>query len=118
MELGHVELFVRDMTAARRFYLDLLGGTVVTEQGDGRFLWVRLGERELLLRIGETATPADAYDTAGVGLVLYSDSLDADVQRLSEAGVTCAPMPNEPGCFTLQDPDGHWWQLVDPEHPT
>ena len=117
MEFGHVELFVRDMEAARRFYVDLLGGEVLVEQGNGRYLWVEFGERELLLRVGDPGKPADSYNDAGVGLVLYTDSLAADVERLLGAGVTCEAMPDEPSCFSLQDPDGHWWQLVEPMHP-
>jgi catechol 2,3-dioxygenase-like lactoylglutathione lyase family enzyme len=117
MELGHIELFVRDPDAARRFYVALLGGVVVAEQGDGRFLWVRIGERELLLREGNPGPATSSYDDAGVGLVLYSPVVDEDVARLTEAGVRCLPIDGEPGCFTLRDPDGHWWQIVDPSHP-
>jgi catechol 2,3-dioxygenase-like lactoylglutathione lyase family enzyme len=116
MELGHIELFVRDVAVAAGFYVDVLGFELVAEQADGRFVWVRLGDREVLLRLGESRPPAAAYDRTAVGLVLYTDDVAADVGRLRSAGVTCETMPGEPGCFTFRDPDGHWWQLVDPRH--
>jgi catechol 2,3-dioxygenase-like lactoylglutathione lyase family enzyme len=117
MELGHIELFARDVAASTAFYVDALGFELVAEQDGGRFVWVRLGEREVLLRPGEPPPPARDYDRTGVGLILYSDNIVDDVARLRQSGVSCDAMPGEPGCFTFHDPDGHWWQLVDPTHP-
>jgi catechol 2,3-dioxygenase-like lactoylglutathione lyase family enzyme len=104
------------MDAARGFYVDVLGAAVVAEQGGGRFLWIRLADREILLRVGDPGPVAATYDGCGIGLVAYSSDLDVDVRRLQDAGVQCAPMPGERGCYSFQDPDGHWWQLVDPDH--
>jgi catechol 2,3-dioxygenase-like lactoylglutathione lyase family enzyme len=116
MEPGHIELFVRDVAVSAAFYVDVLGFELVAEQGGGRFVWVGLGNREVLLRLGEPRPPAAAYERTDVGLVLYTDDVTADVERLRSAGVACEAMPGEPGCFTFCDPDGHWWQLVDPRH--
>jgi catechol 2,3-dioxygenase-like lactoylglutathione lyase family enzyme len=51
MKLGHIELFVADPIASRDFYRDVLGFEVTAEQ-HGKFIWLRPGDQEILLRPG------------------------------------------------------------------
>ena len=113
MRIGHIEFFVRDPLVSRRFYESVLGFEVVAVQG--RNVWVRLGDVEILLRPGAAATPAATYGSAGAGIVLYVDDLPAARAKLEASGLQFDGWDggNEK-CPTFRDPDGHWFQLVNP----
>ncbi len=111
MRMGHVELFVGDPVRSARFYVDVLGFELEADQGE--FQWVRLGDREILLRPGRNVS-ADRLDQASHDLVLYSDDLARTRTELEGRGLEFSPH-HDGGCLTFQDPDGHWWQLVNPE---
>lgn len=112
LRLGHVELFSQDTRRARDFYRDVLGAEVVTEQPGG-FRWLELGGVEILLRPGAPSASAMRYRDADQGLVLYCDDVPAVLQVLEDRGL--AVSGDDDGCPTFADPDGHWFQLVDPE---
>lgn len=107
MRIGHIELPVSDPLLSARFYIDALGFESVVE--DERVSWLQLEGLELQFRRGSPRSVDD--DVNAVNLVLYSDDVDRDLHRLNEAGVVIAERAN---CHHFQDPDGHWWQLVDP----
>ena len=111
LALGHIELFVKNPVASIPFYADGLGAEIVAVQ-DETFVWLKLGEVELLLRPGNPA-PVSCYAQSMAGLVLYVDNLETAVYQLKGYGIKCHLM-DEPDCYTFQDPDGHWFQLVDP----
>jgi catechol 2,3-dioxygenase-like lactoylglutathione lyase family enzyme len=113
MRVGHIELFVRDPLASKAFYADVLGGEVVAVQGD-QFVWIKLGEVELLLRPGVPGRPTSAYADAASGIVLYTDDLPAQVRELRSRGLAFAGTEGSDDCLTFADPDGHWFMLVDP----
>jgi catechol 2,3-dioxygenase-like lactoylglutathione lyase family enzyme len=115
MRFGHLELFVRDPAVARAFYEEALGLSVVGVQGGGDFVWLRLDEREVLLRKGEPPPAPSSYRAATLGIVLYTDDLPGTRRLLAERGVEFLG-EDEPGCLVFRDPDGHWFQLVDPSH--
>ena len=52
-----------------------------------------------------------ADDKNSVNLVVYSDDVATDLGRLHAAGVATTERAS---CHHFQDPDGYWWQLVDP----
>jgi catechol 2,3-dioxygenase-like lactoylglutathione lyase family enzyme len=112
LKLGHIEIFTPNLSRAQEFYQVALGAELVADQGD--FIWVKLGEVEVLLRKGDPPKPADDYRAANIALVLYSQDVAISVSRLNAAGVAVLPIEGEPGCYTFQDPDGNWLQLVDP----
>ena len=114
MKLGHIELFVQDPEESRQFYEDTLGFEVTSVQAEGRVVWVKLGETEILLRPGPGAPAAAQYQSAAAGLTLYTDDLDATVERLESKGLALAGLDGSDRCLTFQDPDGNWFQLVDP----
>src|SRR5215212_8406941 len=114
LRLGHIELFVRDPLEARSFYRDVLGFEVTAVQG--RHVWLRSGEIEILLRPGNNSH-ADSYTAAGAAIVLYTDDLPATRALLQRRGVTFSGNDGSDKCPTFRDPDGHWFQLVNPaEH--
>lgn len=114
MRLGHVELFVRDLGAARVFYRDVLGLEDVTPDVE-HVAWMKAGAMELLLRPGRPAQAPAVYDQATSGLVFYCEDLEATAGALRERGLVFRGMDGSSKCLTFQDPDGHWYQLVDPQ---
>ena len=114
-KIGHIELFVSDALKSKQFYENVLGFEVVAVQGE-QFVWVKAGEVEILLRQGSPPKPAASYTQAGCGIVLYAEDLPVQLAVYRQRGLDLQPMPGEPDCHVFQDPDGHWFQLVDPTH--
>jgi catechol 2,3-dioxygenase-like lactoylglutathione lyase family enzyme len=115
MRIGHIELFTKDPAAAKEFYQDVLGAELVEEQADGRILWFKIGDLQILLRPGNPGESLDLYKLARAGIVLYTDDLDVEVLRLKRRGLAFEG-DDGPGCPTFRDPDGNWFQLVNPAH--
>ncbi|MCC7478920.1 VOC family protein [bacterium] len=118
MRIGHTELFVSDPLASRDFYTGVLGFELVAEQGppEGppRYIWLSCGEREILLRPASESRPAPAatYQQAHSAIVLYTDALEECLATLRARGL--ALNGEDSGCPCFTDPDGHWWQIVNP----
>lgn len=108
MIIGHVELPVKDALVSQAYYVEKLGFELVSNQAD-TFVWVRKGSLELLLRPG-SPSPGSAHPDA-INLVLYSDDLGTDIAALESRGVQFERVHN---CFHFRDPDGYWWQIVNP----
>lgn len=107
---GHTELRVRDMEAARAFYCDILGLEVSAEQGP--FLWLKCGAHEILLRPLNADGPQSSFEQSS-NIVWYCQDLAATKAKLEARGLRF--QGQDQGCPTFQDPDGHWFQLVNPE---
>ncbi len=112
MRFGHLELFVRDVVRARAFYRDVLGFEVTVEAGG--LVWLRHGNTEFLLRPGRPADPAGRYQDAAAGFVLYTDDLERTAGRLESRGLIFKGIVDSDKCLTFSDPDGNWFQLVNP----
>lgn len=113
MHFGHVEIFVSDLAAARAFYTEALGFVVTVDQGDG-MLWLQKGELEILLRPGKPPASPVCYEAAPLGLVLYTDNLEQTAAEMRRRGVAFRGTVDSEKCLTFTDPDGNWFQLVDP----
>ena len=111
MKVGHIELFVRDPLRAKQFYEKVLGCEVTAVQNQ-QFVWLQLGHTEILLRPGTPPAAASSYEKTAVALVLYTDNLPQTLSRLREHNLTCQLMDGD--CYTFTDPDGNWFQLVNP----
>ena len=107
-----VSVPVSDQDRARAFYVDVLGLELIrdAEMGPG-MRWVQLGARD---GRGTTLTLVTWFETMPAGsrkgLVLETDDLDGDVERLGGAGLDFADgIQDQPwGRYvTLQDPDGN-----------
>lgn len=112
MKIGHIELFVKDALASRDFYESVLGFEVGAVQSPGQ-VWVRSGEMEILLRRGNPAN-SSTYETSNSGIVLYTDDLDSTARDLSQRGLEFRGTVDTDKCLTFTDPDGQWFQLVNP----
>lgn len=97
MRIYITSIFVDDQSRAEKFYCDVLGFKVKNDVSLGEYRWLTVsqtgaeGEVELLLE--PSAHPAvapyrDALMADGIPLASFQvDDLDAEYQRLSEAGV-------------------------------
>ena len=112
MKIGHIELFVKDSSAAKDFYESVLGFEVVAVQSPNQ-VWVRCGEMEILLRKG-SPTNSNKYETSNNGIVLYTDELESASQALANRGLTFKGTVDTEKCLTFTDLDGNWFQLVNP----
>ena len=110
---GHIELFVEDPLTSKDFYEKVLGATVADVQ-NGEFVWLALGGMVLLLRPGSPGTPIPTYQGAPCGFVLYTDDLEGTRQELAGRGLEFRGTDGSDRCLTFTDPDGNWFQLVDP----
>jgi catechol 2,3-dioxygenase-like lactoylglutathione lyase family enzyme len=108
MRFGHVELPVKDPIAARAFYVDVLGFRHEETQG-GKYVWLSLGGRTFLLHPDIAPPRGEFLDSPN--LVLYTEELEARAAELRARGLA---LEGKPPCFRFRDPDGNWFQLVDP----
>jgi catechol 2,3-dioxygenase-like lactoylglutathione lyase family enzyme len=115
MQIGHLELFVKEPLKSMEFYRDVLGCEVVAVQRD-TFVWLSRGPIELLLRPGNGPSPAEQYNRTSTGIVLYTDDLQKTAAELTERGLQFNGTDGSDECLTFTDPDGHWFQLVNPNH--
>jgi len=113
MRFGHIEIFVSDPLRSLEFYKTVLGFEVFDVQAE-KYVWMKMGEVEILLRPGMPQEQAKRYEEGGMGIVLYTDGLDATLERMKEHGVDTDPAADSAKCRTFTDPDGNWIQLVDP----
>ena len=102
----HFELHVRDLEAARRFYVDQLGFPVLQETAAMKLLAVRVGGSRMTVF-------GDRTDQAGPGpsqIILAVADLDAAIIDLEARGVELDGAPIAAGTFlrfvTARDPDG------------
>lgn len=114
MRIGHIELFVSDPLKSKDFYTNVLGFELTTVQ-DERFVWLKCGEQEILLRPGKPVVRADQYQAAAVGLVIYTDDVNAAATRLMDNDLQFRGTDGSDECLTFTDPDGNWFQLVTPQ---
>jgi len=114
MRFGHIELFVRDPLKAKEFYEEILGVEVIFVQ-EGQFVWLKIGDTEIMLRPGNPHPVGKTYQEANAALVLYTDDLDTTAATLRARGLTFQGTDGTDKCLTFQDIDGNWFQLVNPQ---
>lgn len=117
MKAGHIELFVSSPLESLKFYCEILGFELVENQGD-QFIWVKSGEVVILFRPAKgKKIKGSNYGESSFGLVLYTDNLDDQKEKLKKLGLVFKGTDGSDRCLTFTDPDGNWFQLVNPnEH--
>lgn len=115
MKLGHIEIFVKDPLRAKDFYEKILGFELVEVQNE-KFVWMKLGENLILLRPGKNDLKANEYRNSNTGFVLYTADLKKTKDELNERGLEFKGTDGSDECLTFTDPDGNWFQLVNPDH--
>ena len=114
-----LEIFPADLNATVRFYVDLLGFTLVTDRRGDEQPYLAL-ERDAV-RIGAAARPgegnrAQRRPPIGVEIVLEVDYLHAERDRIRHAGwpieedIVRRPWGLQD--FRVIDPDGHYLRIT------
>ena len=116
MKIGHIELFVAEPIASKEFFEKVLGFELVTQQSD-KLIWLKCGDVEILLRPAKASHQSNSYAEASSAIVLYTSDVQKTAANLRERGLVFKGTDGSPDCLTFTDPDGHWFQLVNPEHP-
>jgi catechol 2,3-dioxygenase-like lactoylglutathione lyase family enzyme len=116
-------LYVNDLAAARAFYADVLGLEVREEQ-PGRHLFLRCGQRMLLLFLPQASRQTDgmfpAHGTEGAGHVAFAASakeLDEWKRHLLAHGIAIEKGLNWPQggrSLYFRDPAGNSVELATP----
>ncbi|MEO8512741.1 MAG: VOC family protein [Ignavibacteria bacterium] len=110
---GHIEIFVKDPLESKDFYINVLGFELETIQND-KFVWLKSGNYVILLRPGKKSEVADNYQTSKTGFVMYTNDLDVTKGELIGRGLEFRGTDGSDKCLTFTDPDGNWFQLVNP----
>lgn len=114
IRLGHTEIFVKDPVKSREFYEKIPGFELVEIQND-IFIWLKLGPNLFLLRPGDNKLEADEYKNSNTGFVLYTEDLEKTKEEFISRGIEFSGTDGSDQCLTFKDPDGNWFQLVNPE---
>jgi catechol 2,3-dioxygenase-like lactoylglutathione lyase family enzyme len=112
LEFGHVEIFVKDPLKSKDFYIDVLGFELIEVQGDS-IAWLKMGENAVLLRPGKFNGHAGTYQTTNMAIVIYTDDVEGTLNRYKQRGLVIKG--DDTGCPVFTDPDGNWFQLVNPK---
>lgn len=115
MRFGHIEIFSSDPLKAKDFYVDVLGFEVEEIQHD-KFVWLRMNDTVILLRPGNNVNKAGEYSSSNSGFVFYTDDPEKTGNELIKRGLKFKGTDGPETCLTFTDPDGNWFQLVDPRH--
>ncbi len=113
MKLGYVNVFVSDLSRAVAFYRDVLGLECIREDRASGFAAFAAGPVQLgVARVGADQEQLLERHT-GIGFLV--DDLDAEHDRLAEAGVVFPMVPERQpwgGYMALfADPDGNVFYL-------
>ncbi len=115
MRFGHIEVFVTDPLKAKEFYEHVLGFEI-TEIQNEKYVWLKFGNNEFLLRPGKNLLQTDQYKDSNTGFVLYTDNLEETKMELLSRRLVFKGTDGSETCLTFTDPDGNWFQLVNPKY--
>ena len=113
MIFGHIEIFVKDPLKSKDIYCDILGFQIKDIQ-QNKYVWLKNDQIELLLRPKNKDIKIDSYQDTNIALVFYTDNLNETVNELRSKGVIFKGTDLSEKCLTFTDPDGNWFQLVNP----
>jgi catechol 2,3-dioxygenase-like lactoylglutathione lyase family enzyme len=113
LKFGHIEIFSSDPERSKQFYCDVLGFELEVIQ-NGLLIWLKKGDLEILIRPGRLTQSVSRYEDSPTGFVLYSSNVQETLNELVERGLQVRGTVDSDKCYTFTDPDGNWFQLVDP----
>lgn len=114
MKFGHTEIFVRNPLKSKDFYIEVLGFELVEIQMN-KFVWLKSGDTLFLLRPSKNSSKsASEYASSDTGFVIYTNNLFESEKNLKNKGLEFKGTDGSVKCLTFTDPDGNWFQLVNP----
>jgi catechol 2,3-dioxygenase-like lactoylglutathione lyase family enzyme len=114
MKLGHIEIFVTDSAKSKMFYNEVLGFETIEVQHE-KFVWLKLNDNVILLRPGKNELHVNEYKNTNSAIVFYTNDLNKTKQKLISKGLVFSGTDGSDRCLTFTDPDGNWFQLVNPD---
>jgi catechol 2,3-dioxygenase-like lactoylglutathione lyase family enzyme len=111
-KFGHIEVFVKEPLKAKDFYIDVLGFELLEIQSD-MFVWLKMGDRTVLLRPGINTIQSETYQKTNIAIVLYTDDVAKALDTFIQRGLVIKG--DDTGCPVFTDYDGNWFQLVNPD---
>ena len=109
---NHASVIVprQDRDSIRKFYCDVLGGTITKAQDDRDFL--RLGENFYIFLYGDVPDENEFLRTArSVWLEIKSDNVEETKRQILESGLVRKLDMPDPHLY-FQAPGGQCWRLV------
>lgn len=116
-DISIISVPVSDSGRAKAFYCEVLGFKIVRDNPMGPDRqWVELSATGQAPTITLVTWFESMKPGSQQGLVIISDDIDADRQRLYDAGLAISEIDNQPfGRFaTFKDPDGNGWVVQGP----
>jgi catechol 2,3-dioxygenase-like lactoylglutathione lyase family enzyme len=130
LSLSQCFVIVHDPDRALAFYRDTLGLELRNDVAKGDFRWITVGAASqpgvsIVLTNYLNGSPADQEAVAGLvakgalnGVHFHSDDLDADFERVREAGAEVVEEPTEQPWgtrdFAVRDPSGNLVRIDQP----
>jgi len=111
LQIGHLEIFVKNPLTAKDFYIDALGFEIEEIQNE-KYVWLKKDSLVLLLRPG-TPQNAGTYQQGNIAFVIYTDDLNKAKEHFASKGIGFKGTDGSDDCLTLTDDDGNWFQLVE-----
>ena len=116
----YVFAFVSDLARSKRFYGEILGWKIGTDEAD--VAGFSFGSGYLVIHIDDRHDEARDY-AGGMQVEVRVDDVDAEHERLRKLGVAVSDLADQPWGernFFFIDPDGYRWSYGQPkrEGPT
>lgn len=111
--IDHAVLWVSNLEASKKFYIDLLGMTIAHESPHGAFLWC--GKQEVILFQTKDGAPVQGGAEIQHMAFRLEDGSYEDVKATLESwGCKVEGRPGDDRCLYFDDPDGHRLQVLTP----
>lgn len=111
--IDHVVLHVKDLSRAKKFYVDFLGMEVRRE--NSWQLFVNCGSQQVgLFEMGDGKTINGGDEVNHMALRLQSGEYESVKALLEKEGIEVTGRKGDPHCIYFSDPDGHRLQLLTP----
>jgi len=110
----YANIYVADLARTKRFYGEMLGWKLHTDQPNVAGFWFGSG---YLVAVLEPRPETERRYAGGMNIAVRVDDIDAEHARLAERGVAVSPIESRPWGqrdFRFTDPDGYLWEYGQP----
>jgi len=119
MQVGYVVLYVNDVEACRRFWIDRIGMVEKRSSDAGGYALAQVGFADQpfafeLVPLALMADNPDGLDLGTPSIAFHVVDLEATHDMLIERGVQASDVGEHEGTpsFAFSDPEGHWFAVT------
>ena len=119
MRVGYVVLYVNDVDACRRFWVEQIGMVEKRRNEIGGFTFIQVGFADQpfafeLVPLAMMKDNPDNLDLATPSIAFHVDDLEATQTELVGRGVQATDVAEQSGTpsFAFSDPEGHWFAVT------